>query len=83
MGETKTYLRLAAELFWQGMRSSIGEYVKSCKVCLTHKTLNASTDGLLQPIPIPTQTYDEVTMEFIEGLRRTRGWDTIWVVVDR
>lgn len=82
-GEKKTYLRMAVKLYWQGMRTSIGEYVKNCQVCQTHKALNTSPTGLLQPIPIPSQTWDEVTMDFIEGLPKSGGWDTIWVVVDR
>lgn len=29
------------------------------------------------------QTWDKFTMDFIEGLPRSKGWDTLWVVVDR
>lgn len=59
------------------------EYVKNYKICQTHKSLNTFPTGLLQPIPIPTKTWDEVTMDFIEGLPKSGNWDTIWVVVDK
>lgn len=50
-GEKKTYMRVATEIFWQGMWASIIEYVKKCMVFQTHKALTTSPMGLLQPIP--------------------------------
>jgi hypothetical protein len=40
--------------------------------------------GLLQPLQISQWKWDEIGMDFIVGLPRTRtGYDSIWVVVDR
>jgi hypothetical protein len=39
---------------------------------------------LLKPLQIPQWKWDEIRMDFIVGLPRTRaGYDSIWVVVDR
>jgi hypothetical protein len=39
---------------------------------------------LLQPLQTPQWKWDEIGMDFIVGLPRTRaGYDSIWVVVDR
>ena len=32
-GELKTYMRLATDWYWQGMRRDVAEFVKSCVVC--------------------------------------------------
>jgi hypothetical protein len=40
--------------------------------------------GLLQPLQIPQWKWDEIGMDFIVGLPRTRAsYDSIWVIVDR
>jgi hypothetical protein len=37
----------------------------------------------LQPLQIPQWKWDEIGMDFIVGLPRTRaGYDSIWLVVD-
>ena len=82
-GETKTYQRLAAELYWVGMRRDVAAYVRECAVCQQHKYLATTPAGLLQPLPLPVQVWDELTMDFIEGLPKSEGVDSILVVVDR
>ena len=82
-GELKTYLRVAQEYYWQGMRKAITNYVKACAICQQSKASSQSPAGLLQPLPIPTQVWDDISLDFIEGLPKSGNWDTILVVVDR
>ena len=40
--------------------------------------------GLLQPLRVPDWKWDQIGMDFITGLPRTKsGNDSIWVIVDR
>ena len=82
LGETKTYQRIALELYWVGMRSDIAKFVVECDTCQRNKALSATSAGLLQPIPLRLQVWEEITMDFIEGLPKVDGSSTILVVVD-
>lgn len=65
------------------MTTNVKTYVEQCYVCQKNKTLAASPAGLLQPFPIPNRIWEDVSMDFIKGLPRSGGYDTILVVVDR
>jgi hypothetical protein len=39
--------------------------------------------GLLQPLSIPSQRWEEVSMDFITGLPKSEGKSVIMVIVDR
>lgn len=82
-GEVKTYLRLASEWYWQGMRKQIADHVQKCVTCQKNKHSQRSPARLLQPLPIPTAVWEEVTMDFVEGLPLSKGFNSILVVVDR
>ena len=64
---------------WQHMK----EFLQQCDVCQRFKTDCMQLAGLLQPLPIPTQIWTDVSMDFIEGLPSSNGYTIIMVVVDR
>jgi len=39
--------------------------------------------GLLQPLHVPDSTWSVVSLDFIEGLPKSRKWNAILVVVDK
>ncbi|XP_019160031.1 PREDICTED: uncharacterized protein LOC109156634 [Ipomoea nil] len=57
--------------------------VKTCDVCQRYKEENVAYPGLLQPLSVPEQAWQSISMDFIEGLPKSHGKDVIMVVVDR
>jgi hypothetical protein len=78
------YQDLKRRFWWYGMKRKIAEYVARCDSCQRINAENLRPAGLLQPLQIPQWKWDEIGMDFIVDLPRTRaGYDSIWVVVDR
>ena len=82
-GYYRTYRRLAANLYWVGMTFTVQKYVQDCTICQQSKHSTLAPGGLLQPLAIPDFLWEQVSMDFISGLLRSKGYDTIFVVVDR
>lgn len=82
-GFLRTYKRLTSDLYWVGMKADIKKYVEECLICQSNKSMAISPIGLLQPLEVPMRIWEEITMDFIEGLPRSEGCDAILVVVDR
>jgi hypothetical protein len=57
--------------------------VAECLVCEQNKVETIKTPGLLQPLAIPSQHWEEVSMDFITGLLKYEGKSFIMVFVDR
>ena len=82
-GVLRTYKILTQQFYWPTMYKDVQEFVAQCEACQRTKTEALTLAGLLQPLPIPCQVWDDITMDFIEGMPKSHGRDTILVVVDR
>ena len=58
-------------------------YLKEFSACQQNKVEHSHPAGLLQPLPIPEYKWESVSMEFITGLPKDQGKESIYVVVDR
>jgi hypothetical protein len=54
-----------------------------CTTCQQVKSEQIPYPGLLQPLPVPDQAWKIVTMDFIEGLPTSAGFNCILVIVDK
>jgi hypothetical protein len=83
-GSTKMYHDLKPLYWWTRMKREIAQYVSECDTCQRIKASHLKLAGALQPLSIPSWKWDDISMDFIVGLRNTsRHHDSIWVIVDR
>src|SRR4051812_49525464 len=82
-GREKTLLMLADHFYWPRMRRDVDRFVRRCIVCNTSKS-KLKPHGLYTPLSAPTTPWEDISMDFVLGLPRTKhGHDSIFVVVDR
>ena len=72
---------LRRNFFWNGLKLDIQKFVVECLVFQQNKVETIKTPGLLQPLFIPSQRWEEVSMDFITGLPKSKGKSVIIVVV--
>jgi hypothetical protein len=59
------------------------KFVWECHIYQQNKVEHTHLEGLLQPLPIPEQKWESISMDFIIGLPLVWGKDCIYVVVDK
>ncbi|KAK1427944.1 hypothetical protein QVD17_16705 [Tagetes erecta] len=83
-GNDKMYMNLKERYWWPGMKKDIATYIRKCLTCSRVKAEYQKPSGLLQQPEIPEWKWEGIAMDFVTKLPRTpRGYDTIWVIIDR
>ncbi|KAI9165278.1 hypothetical protein LWI28_010951 [Acer negundo] len=83
VGRDRTLQLVKASYFWPTIRKEVERYVERCRICQVSKW-KATNAGLYMTLPVPTQPWTDLSMDFVLGLPRTkRGSDSIYVVIDR
>ena len=83
-GGDKMYKDMKRVFFWAGMKKDVAEYVARCLVCQRVKAEQKKPGGLLHPLEVPLWKWESISMDFVDGLPRSRKGNTgIWVIVDR
>ena len=78
------YQDLKQQFWWTRMKREIAKYVSECDICRRVKASHLRPAGTLQPLSIPEWKWEDISMDFIVGLPRAqKGYDSIWVIVDR
>jgi hypothetical protein len=82
-GYFKTYRKIRERFTWKGLKDDVLRHVRECVTCQQNKSEQTHPAGLLQPLPIPEQKWESISMDFITGFPKVQGRDCIYVVVDR
>lgn len=68
VGRDRTLQLVAQTYFWPTLRRDVERFVARCRTC-QHAKGKATNVGLYLPLPIPTQPWTDVSMDFVLGLR--------------
>ncbi|QRV96541.1 Retrovirus-related Pol polyprotein from transposon [Ceratobasidium sp. AG-Ba] len=82
-GYHRTYNKVASTYYWPKMVHVIKEYVRTCDICQKAKPKRHGQRGFLKSIPIPSQPFEVVTMDFIMDLPPSNGYNAILTIVDK
>ena len=82
-GQNKTIELIRRDYDWPGLRLYVKDYVKSCITCMRAKPQRHKPYGTLQQLPVPLRPWDSISIDFIEQLPDSDGYDAILVIVDR
>jgi len=82
-GRAKTLELLTRKYYWPQMRKDVDRFVRNCHTCRRTKATSHAPYGLLRPLPVPTQPWQHISVDFVTGLPPSKGYDAICVFVDR
>jgi hypothetical protein len=74
---------LAGHFYWPKIRRDVERFVACCTTCQKAKS-RLNPHGLYMPLPVPSAPWEDISMDFVLGLPRTRkGYDRVFMIVDR
>lgn len=82
-GVQKTLHRLRGSFYNSHAHRLVRNFVQGCAICQRNKTEHLHPAGLLQPLPVPSQVWSDITMDFVEGFSKVGGKSVVLTIVDR
>lgn len=82
-GTKKTLQNIRRRYWWPQMTSFVTRFVASCEECRRAKAIRHKPFGPLRFLPVSKRPWDSISMDFIEGLPLSDGFDSVLVIVDR
>lgn len=83
LGSQRTYNLLKDKYWWPKMSMEIAHYVTSCFTCDISKTPHTLPAGKLLPLPVPSQAWSHISINFITDLPSSQGHTVIMIIIDR
>jgi hypothetical protein len=81
-GYLKTYKQIQERFAWKDLNTDVLKFVWECHIYQQNKVKHTHPTRLLQPLPIPEQKSESISMDFITWLPLVEGKDCIYVVVE-
>jgi hypothetical protein len=79
----KTVVNLQRYVYYPIMQEDVAWYVRGCMLYCNNKPDNRN-QSLYHPLLVPTQPWENISMDFVGGFKTTqKGHGYLFVVVDR
>ena len=83
-GIARTLSKVRQHCVWDGMTREVEDYCRSCVTCAVHKSSNQRPGGVLKQLPIPSEPWESIGIDFVGPLPPSANSnDCILVIVDR
>ena len=83
-GTERTLKYIQRFYWWSTLSRDIDKFCRSCGTCQAVKPSTQLRTGLLHTLPVPTQPWEPIVMDFIGLLPPSpSGENFLWVVIDR
>jgi hypothetical protein len=83
LGREKTFLAISRDFYWPHLYKWVRKYVRTCDMCQRVKP-SPSTQAPLRSLPVPSDNWQSISMDFIFGYPPDKDKNTgILVFVDR
>ncbi|KAM8735824.1 uncharacterized protein AB9X84_024154 isoform 1-T2 [Acanthopagrus schlegelii] len=66
-GVKRAMFVISQRSWWPTMEPEVWEYIEACPVCAQNKTSSKARTGLLQPLPIPSRPWSDISIDFVKG----------------
>ena len=67
--------------WWPSMAKDVEAFCKSCGTCQTTKTSTMKPKGLLHTLPVPTEPWASLAMDFVGPFLEVHRYDYLLVVI--
>lgn len=76
-GANATYQMIKTIFYWPKLAQDVKELVQNCEICQWKKDESVAYPSLLQPLSIPSRAWEHIAMDFISGLPKSHGKDSV------
>lgn len=82
-GINRTTSFVQRSFWWPSLVADVKEFVQACPKCAQSKSSNQSPPGFLQPLPVPSRPWSDISLDFVTGLPPSKNNTVILTIVDR
>lgn len=82
-GRERTLELVSRDYYWNGLSAFVKAYVASCEVCQRDRTNRHKPYGFLKSLSVPFQPNSDLSMDHVEELPDSEGFNSILVITDR